>query len=64
MKRFIMITMVILLSAISFTYAQSPCCNNKIHCSKCMKSCTKPNCLDYCSKSCKASGECKTKCAM
>ena len=63
MKKFLFITMVMLLSAISITYANTPCCNSKITCSKCAKGCG-PNCKDYCSKSCKESGECKTKCKL
>jgi hypothetical protein len=62
MRKFLFITMVMLLSAISFTYANTPCCNNKITCSRCAYGCGKPHCLDYCSKSCKASKECTTKC--
>ncbi|MDN5288304.1 MAG: hypothetical protein JWR38_4578 [Mucilaginibacter sp.] len=64
MKKFLFITMVMLLSIVSITtYANTPCCNSKMnHCTKCAKGCDKSNCLDYCSKSCKASGECTTKC--
>ncbi|MDB5153878.1 MAG: hypothetical protein JWR54_2629 [Mucilaginibacter sp.] len=68
MRRFLFITIVMLFSTISFTFtsantANTPCCNSKMnHCSKCAKQCSKPNCMDYCSKSCKDSGECKSKC--
>jgi hypothetical protein len=62
MKRYIFITMAMLFSLVSFTYANTPCCNNKITCSKCAHGCGKPQCLDTCSKSCKASGECTKTC--
>lgn len=63
MKKFLFITMVMLLSIASITYANTPCCNSKITCSKCAKGCG-PNCKDYCSKACKDSGEYKTKCKL
>ncbi len=63
MKKFLFITMVMLLSVVSITYANTPCCNSKMnHCTKCSYGCDKPNCLDYCSKSCRESGDCTTKC--
>jgi hypothetical protein len=64
MKKFLFITMVMLLSVVSITYANTPCCNSKMnHCSTCAQGCG-PNCKDYCSKTCKASGECKTVCKL
>lgn len=64
MGRYIFITIVMLLATTSFTYkpGNTPCCNSKMsHCNKCTKGCSKP-CMDYCSKSCKASGGCQSTC--
>jgi hypothetical protein len=64
MKRFLFIAIVMMFSVSSFNYtsANTPCCNSKMnHCSKCAKGCG-PNCMDYCSKTCKASGGCQSTC--
>lgn len=63
MKKFLFITTVMLFSIFSISYANTPCCNSKMNnCTKCSKTCGKPNCMDTCSKSCKASGECTKTC--
>jgi hypothetical protein len=59
MKKYLFITMVMLFSISSISYANTPCCNRKMYnCTKCAKSCTKPVCMDYCSKDCKTKGHC------
>lgn len=63
MKKFLFIVTMILLSINTLSFADTPCCNSKMnHCGKCAKSCTKPTCIDHCSKACKASGECDKTC--
>lgn len=62
MKKFLFITTMILTTMGSISFADTPCCNSKITCTKCAKSCTKPQCLDTCSKACKKSGECDKTC--
>jgi hypothetical protein len=63
MKKFLFVTMVMLLSIFSISYANTPCCNSKMnHCTRCAKTCTKPNCMDYCSKQCKTNGQCSKTC--
>ncbi|MET3501978.1 hypothetical protein ABIC45_003602 [Mucilaginibacter rubeus] len=63
MKKFLFITTVMLFTIFNISFANTPCCNNKMnHCTKCAKSCTRPTCLDNCSKSCKASGDCNKTC--
>lgn len=64
MKKFLFITTVMLFTLCNISFANTPCCNNKMNqCNKCVKACTKPNCLDTCGKTCKASGECTKKCS-
>lgn len=63
MKKIIFITMVMLSSISTISFANTPCCNSKMnHCTKCAKSCDKATCMDYCSKACKTMGECAKIC--
>ncbi len=63
MKKFLFITMVMLFSICTISFAGTPCCNTKMnHCGKCAKSCDKSTCQGNCSNACKASGECATTC--
>lgn len=49
---------MMMFTIFSISFANTPCCNAKMHdCTKCSKTCTKPNCMDTCSKACKASGK-------
>lgn len=63
MKKFLFfITMVMMLSINSFSYASNVCCNQKMQCTRCSKACDKTSCMDYCKKSCKNSEQCKKAC--
>lgn len=63
MKKFLFITMVMMFSICAISFANTPCCNSKMNnCTKCAKACTKPTCLETCSKVCKSSGECNKTC--
>ncbi|WP_293313769.1 hypothetical protein [Pedobacter sp. UBA5917] len=61
MKKFLIITSVMLIGLSTYTFAgNTPCCNRKMNnCNKCSVSCTKGVCEDYCSKQCKDTGGCK-----
>jgi len=67
MKKFLFIAMVMVSSlgatSIANANANTLCCNSKMnHCTKCSKTCDKTNCMDYCSKVCKTSGNCDKTC--
>lgn len=63
MKKFLFVTMVMLFSICTISFANNACCNSKMNnCTKCSKACDKNTCMDNCSKTCKASGGCAKTC--